>query len=206
MPKKGKTAGGAKPKKSAAKKPSKSDVHDSEIRIQNVVVSADTKAKLLLDVLAKHLENAEYEPESFPGLVYRIKDPMASTLIFTTGKIICSGAKSFATAKLAIDKLVKKFREIGIYVPKDTTIEIVNIVASASLGARLDLNSIVFELGECEYEPEQFPGVVYRLDDPKVVFLIFNSGKLVCTGARSERAVKLAVENLRKKLQAIKAL
>ncbi len=210
MPKQ-KAAKRAKQKKPAYKKEgraaaSQEKVPDSEIRIQNVVVSADTKTKLLLDVLAKHLENAEYEPESFPGLVYRIKDPLASTLIFTTGKIICSGAKSFATAKLAIDKLVKRFREIGIKVPKEIDIEIVNIVASASLGSRLDLNSIVFELGECEYEPEQFPGVVYRLDEPKVVFLIFNSGKLVCTGARSERAVNLAVENLRKKLKAIKAL
>lgn len=176
------------------------------IKIQNVVISVDTGTRMLLDVLARHLENAEYEPESFPGLVYRIKEPKASTLIFTTGKIICSGAKSFDEAKLAISKLIKKFREIGLKVPSDPKTEIVNIVASAELGVRLDLNKIVFELGECEYEPEQFPGLVYRLDSPKVVFLIFNSGKLVCTGARSEKAVEIAVDNLRKKLKDIKAL
>ncbi|MBU4300131.1 MAG: TATA-box-binding protein [Nanoarchaeota archaeon] len=176
------------------------------IKIQNVVISVDTGTRMLLDVLARHLENAEYEPESFPGLVYRIKEPKASTLIFTTGKIICSGAKSFDEAKLAITKLIKKFREIGLKVPSEPKTEIVNIVASAELGARLDLNKIVFELGECEYEPEQFPGLVYRLDSPKVVFLIFNSGKLVCTGARSEKAVELAVDNLRKKLKDIKAM
>lgn len=176
------------------------------IKIQNVVISVDTGTRMLLDVLARHLENAEYEPESFPGLVYRIKEPKASTLIFTTGKIICSGAKSFDEAKLAITKLIKKFREIGLKVPSDPKTEIVNIVASAELGVRLDLNKIVFELGECEYEPEQFPGLVYRLDSPKVVFLIFNSGKLVCTGARSEKAVEIAVDNLRKKLKDIKAM
>jgi len=176
------------------------------IKIQNVVISVDTGTRMLLDVLARHLENAEYEPESFPGLVYRIKEPKASTLIFTTGKIICSGAKSFEEAKFAISKLIKKFREIGLKVPSDPKTEIVNIVASAELGVRLDLNKIVFELGECEYEPEQFPGLVYRLDSPKVVFLIFNSGKLVCTGARSEKAVEIAVDNLRKKLKDIKAM
>ncbi len=194
-------------KKSAGSKAEKAPkAFRSNIQIQNVVISVDTGTRMLLDVLARNLENAEYEPESFPGLVYRIKEPKASTLIFTTGKIICSGAKSFDEAKSAIGKLTKRFREIGIKVPGEVKTEIVNIVASAELGVRLDLNKIVFELGECEYEPEQFPGLVYRLDSPKVVFLIFNSGKLVCTGARSEKAVELAVENLRKKLKEIKAM
>ncbi|MCK5333582.1 MAG: TATA-box-binding protein, partial [Candidatus Aenigmarchaeota archaeon] len=81
-----------------------------------------------------------------------------------------------------------------------------NIVASASLNVRLDLNKIVFDIGECEYEPEQFPGLVLRLDKPKVVFLLFNSGKIVCTGARSEETVEIAIKNLKRKLRAIKAM
>ena len=178
----------------------------NEIKIQNVVVSADTHSRLSLELLAANLENAEYEPESFPGLVYRVKDPKASTLIFTTGKIICSGAKSFSTAKKAIKKTTDNFKKLGIKTGKRTTVEIVNIVASANLKARLDLNKIVFELGECEYEPEQFPGLVYRMDEPHVVFLIFNSGKIICTGARNEKAVAEAVENLRKRLRRIGAL
>lgn len=178
----------------------------SDIKIQNVVVSANTHTKLSLEKLATHLENAEYEPESFPGLVYRVKDPKASTLIFTTGKIICSGAKSFRTAKKAIQKIMEEFKRMKIKVGKKVDVEIVNIVASASLNARLDLNKIVFELEECEYEPEQFPGLVYRLDEPNVVFLIFNSGKIICTGAHSENDVEIAIKNLRKKLRKIKAL
>lgn len=179
---------------------------DNEIKIQNVVVSANTHTRLSLEMLAQNLEDAEYEPESFPGLVYRIKDPKASTLIFTTGKIICSGAKSFSTAKKAIKKTIESFKKLGIKAGKRTTVEIVNIVASANLKSRLDLNKIVFELGECEYEPEQFPGLVYRLDQPKVVFLIFNSGKVICTGARSESDVELAIENLKKRMKRIGAL
>lgn len=190
------------PKKSSKRKLAEKN----EIKIQNVVVSANTRTKLSLEHLATALEDAEYEPESFPGLVYRVKEPKASTLIFTTGKIICSGAKSFGIAKKAIKKTIEAFKKIGIKVGKRTTVEIVNIVASANLKSRLDLNRIVFELGECEYEPEQFPGLVYRLDEPKVVFLIFNSGKIICTGARSENDVALAVETLRKKLKRIGAL
>jgi len=185
---------------------SRAELDRNEIKIQNVVVSANTRTRLSLETLATNLEDAEYEPESFPGLVYRVKDPKASTLIFTTGKIICSGTKSFATAKKAIKKTLEQFRKIGIKPGKKTTVEIVNIVASANLKARLDLNKIVFELGECEYEPEQFPGLVYRLDEPQVVFLIFNSGKIICTGARSEKDVAAAVENLKKRLKKIGAL
>ena len=181
-------------------------VEDAEIKIQNIVVSADTHTKFSLEMLAANLHEAEYEPESFPGLVYRIKDPKASTLIFTTGKIICSGSKSFDNAKKAVEKTVEAFRDLGIEVKGKTDIKIVNIVASANLKSKLDLNKIVFELGECEYEPEQFPGLVYRLGEPKVVFLIFNSGKIVCTGAKSEDIVDRSIVKLRKQLQAIHAL
>lgn len=179
---------------------------NSSIKIQNVVVSADTHTKFSLELLASKLENAEYEPESFPGLVYRIEDPKASTLVFTTGKIICSGAKSFNKAKEAINTVMKTFTKYGVKMPKKIDVEVVNIVASASLNARLDLNKIVFEIGECEYEPEQFPGLVLRLDKPKVVFLLFNSGKIVCTGAKSEATVKQAISNLRAKLRSVGAM
>lgn len=179
---------------------------DNDIKIQNVVVSADTHTKFSLEHLASKLEHAEYEPESFPGLVYRIKEPKASTLVFTTGKIICSGSKSLKKAKEAIDIVMKTFSKYGVKIPKKIDVEVVNIVASASLNVRLDLNKIVFDIGECEYEPEQFPGLVLRLDKPKVVFLLFNSGKIVCTGARSEETVEIAIKNLKRKLRAIKAM
>lgn len=177
-----------------------------DIKIQNVVVSANTHTKFALEMLAVNLPDAEYEPESFPGLVYRVDKPKSSTLIFTTGKIICSGSKSLEDAKKAIKRTLEKIEELGVDVSSRTDVEVVNIVASANLNSKLDLNKIVFELGECEYEPEQFPGLVYRLDDPKVVFLIFNSGKIVCTGAKSEEMVAKAVARLEGKLQEIKAL
>ena len=84
--------------------------------------------------------------------------------------------------------------------------EIVNIVASASLGKNVELNQIVFNLDNCEYEPEQFPGVVHRLDNPDVVFLIFSSGKVICTGARSEEDVGRGINKLKRKLRKIGVL
>ena len=176
------------------------------INIQNLVISADIHAKLPLDVLAIELENAEYEPESFPGLVYRIKDPKASTLVFTSGRIICSGTKDIEVARKAIEQTIKDFRALGIEVKGEPEVEIVNMVASVDLHLKLDLNTIVFKLGECEYEPEQFPGLVYRMEETNVVFLIFNSGRLVCTGARDMKTVEESVELLKKKLYDIGAV
>ncbi len=179
---------------------------ENEITIQNIVVSADLKTKLPLEHIALELEDAEYEPESFPGLVYRIKDPKASLLIFTTGKIICAGTKSYDIAEKAVRKVVDDLKRIGIDIKDEPDFKIENIVASANLNKKFDLNTIVYELGNCEYEPEQFPGLVYRMEDPQVVFLIFNSGRLVCTGARSRKEVEEAVEKLKKELESIGAL
>ncbi len=178
---------------------------EDEIKIENVVVSADLKTRLPLEKIAMELEGAEYEPESFPGLVYRIKEPKASLLIFTTGKIICAGTRSQEIAMQAIKKVIQDLRKIGIEVKGEPELKVENLVASANLKARFDLNRIVYELEDCEYEPEQFPGLVHRMEDPPVVFLIFNSGRLVCTGARSKEEVKRAINNLKKELEAIGA-
>ncbi len=180
-------------------------IGEDEIKIENVVVSADLKTKLPLEKIAMELEGAEYEPESFPGLVYRIKEPKASLLIFTTGKIICAGTRSKDIAMEAIKKVIEDLKKIGIEIKGEPELKVENLVASANLKSRFDLNKIVYELEDCEYEPEQFPGLVHRMEEPRVVFLIFNSGRLVCTGARSLDEVKRAVQKLRKKLEDIGA-
>lgn len=178
----------------------------NDIKIRNVVVSCDTHTKLVLEMLASKLSNAEYSPESFPGLVYRLQKPKASALIFSTGKIICSGARSLKMAKDVINEALKHFKRIGVKVSKRLDIDVVNIVASADLKANLELNSIVFNLSDCEYEPEQFPGVVHRIAKPKIVFLIFSSGRIVCTGAKSMKNLEAGIEILKKELKKIKAM
>jgi transcription initiation factor TFIID TATA-box-binding protein len=149
------------------------------------------------------LDGADYEPEQFPGLIYRLKEPKTATLLFRSGKVVCTGAKGLDQVKQAIDKVMEQVRKAGVTLDIEPKIDVQNIVASSDLGQKVNLNVIAITLGldRVEYEPEQFPGLVYRLDDPKVVLLIFGSGKLVCAGARIPQDIEKAVEKITKELQ-----
>jgi len=174
------------------------------IKIENVVASATLNVAVKLEKVVASFEGIEYEPEQFPGVVLRMKDPKAAALIFSSGKIVCTGAKSPKDSKLVVAKIVKKMRGIGIRVPSNYTVRLENIVASAKLDRELNLDEIAFTLENTEYEPEQFPGLVYRMDDPKVTFLLFGSGKIICTGGRSITDVERAVAKLDKRLRHLK--
>jgi transcription initiation factor TFIID TATA-box-binding protein len=154
--------------------------------------------ELDLPTIASSLEGSEYEPERFPGLIYRLKEPKTATLLFHSGKVVCTGAKSLEQVKMAIEKVTKQLEKAGIHIKIEPKIEVQNIVASSDLGQSINLNAIAITLGleRVEYEPEQFPGLVYRLDVPKVVLLLFGSGKLVCTGARKPQDVEDAVDKI----------
>ncbi len=176
------------------------------IKIENIVASASLGIKIPLEKMIKYLEGTEYEPEQFPGLVYRVKDPKAATLIFSSGKIVCTGARSIEDVKKVIKKVISTIRKAKIGNPRKYTIQIENIVASAKLKSKLNLDKIAFEVEESEYEPEQFPGLVLRMKNPKVAFLLFSSGKIVCTGARKVKDVEFAVSSVSKKLKTIGAI
>ncbi len=173
------------------------------IKIENVVASTSLGEQLDLQAIALALDGAEYEPEQFPGLIYRLKEPKTATLLFRSGKVVCTGAKSLEEVKLAISKVSKQIGRAGIEIKIEPKIEVQNIVASSDLGQEINLNAIAISLGleKVEYEPEQFPGLVYRLDSPKVVVLLFGSGKLVCTGARKPSDVGDAVQKIMEELQ-----
>jgi transcription initiation factor TFIID TATA-box-binding protein len=174
------------------------------IKIENVVASTSLGGKLDLEALALALDGAEYEPKQFPGLIYRLKEPKTATLLFTSGKAVCTGAKSLEQVKIAIGKVVKQVEAAGAVIKKDPKIEVQNIVATSDFGAKINLNVIAMTLGleNVEYEPEQFPGLVYRLRSPKVVVLLFGSGKMVCTGARKPEDVEIAVDKITQELKA----
>jgi transcription initiation factor TFIID TATA-box-binding protein len=177
-----------------------------KIKIENVVASTDIKKIISLDKLLNVLEASEYEPEQFPGLVYRLDEPRVATLIFRSGKIICVGARSTAAAKIALKKTVTNIKKIGIRFNVDTLkVKIENIVVAVNLGKELNLDQLAFKLENSEYEPEQFPGLVYRIYDPKVAFLLFSSGRVVCAGAKSLDAVRKAVKKLEATLKAVKS-
>ena len=166
------------------------------INIENVVASTGIGLELDLQTVAMDLEGADYDPEQFPGLVYRTTDPKSAALIFRSGKIVCTGAKSTDAVHEALHIVFDKLRELEIPVEDDPDITVQNIVTSADLGTSLNLNAIAIGLGleNIEYEPEQFPGLVYRLDEPNVVALLFGSGKLVITGGKKPADAAAAVE------------
>jgi transcription initiation factor TFIID TATA-box-binding protein len=171
------------------------------ISIQNIVASVSLNQKINLQEIVEKFPQTEYNPSVFPGLVFRLKKPKTATLIFGTGKMVCTGAKSEKESRSAVEKVVKELRSQGIVITEKPVVNIQNIVASAALGGEIDLESLVFKLNKVMYEPEQFPGAVYRMDEPKVVFLIFSAGKLVCVGAKKEEQVYAAVDKIQKLLE-----
>ncbi len=173
----------------------------ASINIENVVASATLNQRVDLNAVVKGYPGVEYRPEQFPGLVFRLKRPKTATLIFNSGKMVCTGAKSEKEARRAVMKVIRELKKGGIIIIGKPELKIQNIVASAALGGLIDLEKSAYELGRTMYEPEQFPGLIYRMDVPKVVILLFASGKLVCTGAKQEEDVYEAVSKLHQKLE-----
>lgn len=175
-----------------------------DIKVVNIVVSTSLKHDIPLEKMAATLSNTEYNPEQFPGLVIRIKEPKTSALIFSSGKVVCTGARSMDKVEESIKKIIKSLEKINIKITIKPEIKIQNIVASGSVGMDLNLNTLAMKLENTEYEPEQFPGLVYKLAAAKATFLLFSNGKIVCTGTKSEKEVHAALDKLVENLKKVK--
>jgi transcription initiation factor TFIID TATA-box-binding protein len=134
----------------------------------------------------------------------RIKNPKTSALIFSSGKVVCTGAKSISKVKESIQKIIENLRKIRIKIKVKPKINIQNMVASGTINMDLNLNSLAMKLENTEYEPEQFPGLVYKLPGTRATFLLFSNGKIVCTGTRSETKLREAVAKLITNLRKLK--
>jgi len=179
-----------------------------DVQPENVVASSEIDQELDLEPLAEDLGGVNYDPDNFPGLTYRIQDPRAAVLIFRSGKLIATGASSIESAREAIQTTMTTFKEIGLTVPDEADITVQNIVCTADLGEMLNLNAIAIGLGleHIEYEPEQFPGLVYRLPEAETVVLLFGSGKVVITGGTRMESIEDAVESVTEKLEELDIL
>ncbi len=173
----------------------------ASVSIVNVVVSVNVNQSLDLNSIIKAVPRIVYKPQQFPGAIFKLKEPKTAHLIFRTGKMVCVGAKSERQAKRAVMKVIQQLKENGILIVGKPTIKIVNIVASASLGGQVDIEKAVYVLERIMYEPEQFPGAIHRMDEPKVVILIYTNGRLVITGAKTEEEVYQATVKLQRKLE-----
>ena len=170
-------------------------------RIENIVATVSLEQTLDLYAIERNVENVEYNPDQFPGLIFRLETPKVTALIFKSGKMVVTGAKSTEELIRAVKKIIRTLRRHGILITGRPKIQIQNIVASANLNVEVNLEKAAFLLEDNMYEPEQFPGLIYRMSQPRVVLLIFSSGKMVITGAKREEEVEEAVFNIYRRLR-----
>ncbi|KAF8065437.1 hypothetical protein HT031_003038 [Scenedesmus sp. PABB004] len=171
-------------------------------QLQNVVATVDLGCKLELKDIALHARNAEYNPKRFAAVIMRIREPKTTALIFASGKMVCTGAKSEAESRLAAKKYCRIVQRTGFEEVKMKDFKIQNMVGSCDVKFPIRLEGLAYSHGYfATYEPELFPGLIYRMKDPKIVLLIFVSGKVVLTGAKQREQIYAAFENIYPTLQ-----
>jgi len=182
----------------------------AQLKVQNIVATTSLEKDVSLTKLARTQPNTEYNPDTFPGLVLRVKKPKSAVLVFSSGNLVCTGTKSVAQVRDVVQQVIKQLRRIGVNVKIKPKITVQNIVASGAINLDLNLNTLSLELENTEYEPEQFPGLVYKLEDPTATFLLFSNGKLVCTGTKNKAQLEDSMiqldKNVRAALKRIKEL
>ncbi|MGA2917413.1 TATA-box-binding protein [Methanoregula sp.] len=175
------------------------------LKIENIVASGVIAESIDLVEFSNKVENCELNKKRFPGAVYRIADPKIACLIFSSGKIVITGVRNNKALTDGLAIVIKSLKTAGIEPLKEPKVAITNMVCSYDLGKYINLNKVVITLNieNIEYEPEQFPGLVYRVKDPKIVVLIFSSGKIILTGAKNLEDVKKGLAVLEQKLESI---
>lgn len=173
----------------------------TSLKIQNIVATTSLGKEVPLTKLAKTIITTTYNPETFPGLILRVKKPKSAVLVFASGNLVCTGTKSILQVKQVIEQVIKTLKKINIKVTGKPKITVQNIVASGSINISLNLNFLALELENTEYEPEQFPGLVYKLIEPNATFLLFSNGKLVCTGTKNNQQLEDSMKQLIKTIK-----
>lgn len=165
-------------------------------QLQNIVSTVNLNCKLDLKKIALHARNAEYNPKRFAAVIMRIREPRTTALIFSSGKMVCTGAKSEEDSRLAARKYARIIQKLG-FVAKFLDFKIQNMVGSCDVKFPIRLEGLVLTHGQfSSYEPELFPGLIYRMVKPRIVLLIFVSGKVVLTGAKVRQEIYEAFDNI----------
>jgi len=164
--------------------------------LQNVVATVTLDCALDLKYISNRASNTEYNPKRFSACIMRIRDPKATALIFTSGKVVCTGTKSEDDARFAARKFAYMIQKLGFPV-KFKDFKVQNMVGSCDAKFPIRLEGLA--LGRTlfsSYEPELFPGLIFRMKQPRIVLLIFVSGKVVLTGAKRKEELYEAFEKI----------
>jgi transcription initiation factor TFIID TATA-box-binding protein len=175
------------------------------LKIENIVASGVIADSIDLAAVSQAIPACELNTKRFPGAVYRIEKPKIASLIFSSGKVVLTGFRDKQALADGLGIITNSLREAGVACYDEPRVAITNIVCSYDIGKYINLNKVVITLNleNIEYEPEQFPGLVYRIKDPKIVALLFSSGKIILTGGKNLDDIKRGLDFLEQKLESI---
>ncbi|MDD3136735.1 MAG: TATA-box-binding protein [Methanoregula sp.] len=177
----------------------------ASLKIENIVASGSIAKFIDLNMVSSKIKSCELNTKRFPGAVYRIENPKIASLIFSSGKIVLTGIRNDAALKEGLSVIINSLKDAGVEVLETPNVAVTNTVCSYDIGKYINLNKVVVTLNleNIEYEPEQFPGLVYRIRDPKIVALLFSSGKIILTGGKNITDIKKGLDVLEQKLESI---
>jgi len=180
----------------------------TSIKIENIVANTQIADALDIQLLSEKIQDSNYNPTEFDGISIKYDLPKTAVIVLSNGKLVCTGAKNTEDAESAIKKTVKKLKDIGFEINKNYEIKTENVIVSIDFKMEMHLASIAnaLILQHPKYQPELFPALIYKIDDLCAVLLLFNSGKLVCTGAKSIDDATSAVNIMKEKLESIGVL
>ena len=177
-------------------------IRSVKYKVENQVVSVDLKQDLSLKQVKTLYKDVEYNRNNFPGICIHFNIPKCAMLIFRNGKIIVTGLKTLKQASTILDYLINDLKKLNIFIKHRPKIKIVNLVVSLNYNSRLDLHYLALRLNHTIFEPEIFPGLIFRANTPSnCVFLIFSSGKVILTGLKSYEQIVPAAKYLGKLLK-----
>jgi transcription initiation factor TFIID TATA-box-binding protein len=175
--------------------------HSATYKIQNIVVSVELNRDINLKEIIEAYRDAEENLNKFPGICLRLKKPKCAILLFSNGKMVITGLKFSKDAPIVISRVIDRLNAIGIEITDEPNWRLVNLVLSLNFKQTIPLDDAALLLTHSIYEPEVFPGLIFRIQEPKCVFLIFSSGKVVLTGLKAEDQIIPAVKLLGKTLK-----
>ena len=175
------------------------------LKVENIVASGVIADSIDLELVSGKIKNCELNTKRFPGAVYRIEKPKIASLIFSSGKVVLTGIRTNPDLHAGLDIIMKSLKDAGVDTYDEPQVAVTNIVCSYDMGRYINLNKVVITLNleNIEYEPEQFPGLVYRIEDPKIVALLFSSGKIILTGGKNIEDIKRGLDFLEQRLETI---
>ncbi|MHA1698941.1 MAG: TATA-box-binding protein [Promethearchaeota archaeon] len=182
-----------------------SETQYGTFRIENIVASVKFDADIDLDMIDKRFIDVE-KKDNFPGIIIRLSNPKTTVLLFKSAKMVLTGLKDKNDVLLVVKKIFRRLRDIDIEINGMPEIKINNVVASVNLGKKINLDVAALVLDRAIFEPEVFPGLIHRTGEPKGCFLIFSSGKMICTGLKDEKEIMKMVKQVATKLKENNAL